>query len=357
MITNHATTPPRHTPSSEPMPFSPLLICGPCSAESEQQVLTIGRQVAAMGVKIFRAGLWKPRTSPGSFEGVGAAGLPWLRRLKAETGLLIATEVALPEHVEQCLRAEIDMVWIGARTTVSPFAVQQIAESLNGTELAVMVKNPLVADIDLWIGAIERLRKAGIRQVYAIHRGFSVYGEPYYRYPPLWHLTLELARRMPEIPIIGDPSHMSGHRELVETVALQCLRRGYKGLMIECHPSPATALSDSKQQLTPEELGLLLTKIKQQSAPCADQGIELLRDEIDDLDDRLLTLLAERMTISDVIGRYKHSRGVAVVQQERFDAMMTRRREWAGNKAIDTGFVDRLFQLIHQESIRRQLSE
>jgi len=289
---------------------SPLVIAGPCSAETEEQVLTTAKQIAQLGkATIFRSGIWKPRTRPGQFEGIGSIGLEWLKKVKTETGLLTAVEVANVKHVYESLRMGIDFLWIGARTTVNPFSVQEIADSLKGVNVPVLVKNPINADLELWLGAIERLQKVGITKIGAIHRGFSSYDKSQYRNKPMWELPIELKRRLPDIPMICDPSHICGRTDTLLATSQTAIDLAYDGLMIETHCNPSAALSDAKQQLTPKELGELLGKIIVRMTSVEDRKfistLEDLRDRIDELDIRLINLLANRMEVAREIGKSK----------------------------------------------------
>lgn len=329
-------------------------ICGPCSVESYEQVMTCAEAISKMGVEVLRAGVWKPRTLPGQFEGKGEDALQWLNSAKARYGLRIATEVALPKHVELCLRYGIDLVWMGARTTASPFAVDELCTALSGTGITIYVKNPINPDINLWIGAIQRLQSANVHVGGAIHRGFSVSGQTYYRNPPLWQIANELRQRMPGISLIGDPSHMAGKAELVPLIARQFINRGYDGLMIECHPSPEKALTDARQQLTLNETAALLTSLQLVDSTSSSNELQRLRERIDDIDDRLLTLVAERLSTVERLGAYKQEHRLAFSQPERFRDMLKERLKWCETHGIRPAFAEHLFELIQQESILRQ---
>ena len=281
----------------------PIVIAGPCSAESEEQILTTARELAEYEIKIFRAGIWKPRTKPGGFEGIGETGLKWLQRVKKETGMLVCTEVANKAHVEAALNAGIDMLWIGARTSANPFAVQEIADSLVGTDIPVMVKNPVNPDLELWIGALQRIYNAGIHRIAAIHRGFTVYGKHLYRNMPQWHIPIELHRRLPSLQIICDPSHMGGKRELIAPLSQQALDMGFDGLIIESHCDPDCALSDKSQQITPEVLNFILNTLVVRDNAQSTESLTLLRQQIDQIDNDLIELLAKRMRVSREIGK------------------------------------------------------
>lgn len=333
------------------------IIAGPCSAESEQQVLDCARSLADIGVKIFRAGVWKPRTRPGCFEGAGQPALEWLREVKSCTGMAVATEVANSRHVEAALKAEIDMLWIGARTTTSPFAVQEVADALRGTDIPVLVKNPINAELDLWIGAFERLTKAGIHRIAAIHRGFSSYHERIYRYSPQWQIPIELRRRIPGLPIICDPSHMAGRSELVPHLAQTALDMKAEGLFIEVHPNPTKALSDSLQQLTLEQFKELNEKLifhrNPQQADIA--FMEPLRNQLECIDKKLITDLAERFRITGNIGEYKNLHNLAILQPDRYSMISDILVNEGKKLGLDEEFIRLLFETIHAESIRCQI--
>ncbi len=333
----------------------PLLIAGPCSAESPEQLLDTARALAAQGVRIFRAGLWKPRTKPGGFEGVGAEGLAWMARVKELTGMYTATEVASRDHVEAALRAGIDLLWIGARTSANPFAVQEIADALAGCDVPVLVKNPVSPDLELWIGAIERLQNAGVHRIAAVHRGFSTCDRTVYRNHPQWALPIELHRRMPHLQQLCDPSHIGGRRDLIAPLSQQAMDLGFDGLMIECHCAPDTARSDAAQQITPAALAALREGLVIRSATrTATTGLDLMREEIDRIDSALLELLSQRMHISRQIARYKAEHGLSVLQSSRYDRMVG---QWAAEgerMGMSHRFVEQLLQAIHEESIRQQ---
>ena len=283
----------------------PLVISGPCSAETEEQVLTTAKGLAAIGIRIFRAGIWKPRTKPGGFEGVGTIGLPWLKRVKEETGMYVATEVATRNHVFEALKAGVDVLWVGARTAVNPFAMQDVADALRGVDIPVLVKNPVNPDLELWIGAIERLYGAGIHRIGAVHRGFSSFDKKMYRNLPLWHIAIELRRRMPNLPIICDPSHIGGKRELIASLCQQAMDLNFDGLIIETHCNPDHAWSDAAQQITPEVLDYVLNLLVIRESNQTTENLYELRRQIDGIDENLLELLAKRMRISREIGVYK----------------------------------------------------
>ncbi len=341
---------------------SPILIAGPCSAESREQTLDTARMLADEGVRIFRAGVWKPRTKPGGFEGMGSRALHWLEEVKNETGMRVATEIATPKHLHEAIGAGIDFVWIGARTSANPFAVQEIADALavlpesERRKIAVMVKNPVNADLELWIGAMERIYSAGVRRLGAIHRGFSAYGNHIYRNPPLWKIPLEFHRRLPEVPLLCDPSHIGGKSELVLPLARKALDMNFDGLIIESHCSPDSALSDKRQQLRPGELAPL---IKELSTPrnhnfSADR-LDSLRKKIDELDHRLIETLAARMEVAREIGKLKKANDMPVVQKDRYSELIKRHTASAENAGLNPDFVRRILAEIHEESVRQQI--
>ena len=335
---------------------APIIIAGPCSAETEHQTLDTARALSAMGIKVFRAGLWKPRTLPGGFEGMGDSALPWLQAVKRETGMLVATEVATVEHVHAALDADIDILWIGARTTANPFAIQDIADQLRGhNEVTVLVKNPVNPDLELWLGALQRISGAGITRLAAVHRGFSSAGAHIYRNDPQWHIPFELRRQAPEMTILCDPSHIGGKREFVEPLSQLALDAGFDGLMIECHCDPDKALSDSNQQITPDQLkGILDRLVVRSGAPINDE-LALLRQQIDDCDHELLAVLARRMSVSREIGQFKKAHNLRVVQPQRYQSMMKARTEEGAHLGLTEEFVQRIIQDIHEESVRQQL--
>jgi len=336
----------------------PLVMAGPCSAESEEQVIETARQLHKNGIKIFRAGIWKPRTRPNTFEGVGTRGLPWLRRVKKEFGMLTAIEVANVKHVYDSLKAGIDILWIGARTTANPFSVQEIADSLKGVDIPVMVKNPVNPDTELWIGALERINNAGIKKIAAIHRGFSTYNKTEYRNSPQWEIPIELRRRIPDLPIITDPSHICGNKELLLEVSQRSIDLNFDGLMIETHINPEKALSDAAQQITPEELKTLLNKLILRKSNIENAllltTLEELRQEIDNFDDKLLDILNSRMAISRKIGEYKKKHNITILQASRWDELLKRSIKLAGKKGLSEEFITKVFKAIHQESINHQ---
>lgn len=336
-------------------PKRPLIIAGPCSAESEEQVLETAKLLSSQGVKIFRAGIWKPRTKPGLFEGVGEEGLRWLKRVKQETGMFTATEVATQRHVFEALKYGVDMLWIGARTTVNPFAVQEVAEALRGTDIPVLVKNPVNPDLDLWIGAFERLQAVGINRIGAIHRGFSTYDKKIYRNIPQWHIPIELRRRIPNLPIICDPSHIGGKRELIAPLSQQAMDLNFDGLMIESHCNPDKAMSDSAQQITPDVLTYIIEHLVIRDTNQTTESLSELRRSIDELDNELLAILAKRMRISKEIGTYKKEHNMPVLQAARYDEIFASRINQAVQMGMGDEFMKKVLEAIHEESIRQQL--
>ena len=335
----------------------PVIIAGPCSAETRQQVLDTARRLAAQGVHIFRAGIWKPRTRPGGFEGIGADGLQWLKEVRQTTGMAVATEVANREHVRQALDAGLDMLWIGARTTANPFAMQEIADALSeaGADIPVLVKNPVNPDLELWIGALQRLYNAGIHRLGAIHRGFSAYGPHLYRNLPQWHIPIELRRRYPALPIICDPSHMGGKRELVAPLSQEALDMGFDGVIIESHCNPDDALSDKAQQIEPEVLGFILDTLTIRRQKQSTENLRLLRHEIDRLDNDLLEVLARRMRVCRDIGMYKKEHSMPVLQTVRFDDIMHSLVATAVEMGMSADFMRTVLAAIHEESVRQQI--
>ncbi len=338
----------------------PWVIAGPCSAESLKQMLATAKGlVKSPHVKAFRAGTWKPRTRPNTFEGVGAVGLDWLQAVKDETGLLTTTEVANTEHVELCLKSGVDILWIGARTTVSPFSVQEIANALRGVDIPVLVKNPINADLGLWLGAIERLFDAGIRKLAAIHRGFSTYVETEFRNQPNWQIPIELKRRLPSLPLICDPSHIAGNRPLIEPVSQMALDLGIRGLIIESHIHPEEALSDAKQQVTPKELCRLAARLKARDTALTDRELKghiaRLRAEISQVDSKIIEDLAERMKWVEEIGRLKQEHNIPVLQITRWENLLGDHLDKAVKAGLDPEFVKTVFEIIHAQAIKRQL--
>ena len=344
-------------PLFEDLSTEPLYIAGPCSAESRDQVLLAARDIAAAGVAIFRAGVWKPRTKPGSFEGKGTEALEWLREAKELYRLKIITEVATPEHLEEALKHGIDGVWIGARTTTNPFATQQIADALRGIDTAVIVKNPVIPDVDLWIGAIERIYNSGVCRLAAAHRGFGTQQTTPYRNAPHWSVPIELHRRIPQLCILSDPSHIGGRRELIGQLSQQALDIGFDGLMIECHPTPDCALSDAAQQITPAELAELIATLELHRTPAATDVLSEYRLHIDTIDSKIIELLAERMDIARAIGEYKHANGMAVVQQDRYNELLLAAEARAEMMSVSKKFIHDIFSAIHEESVRQQLKD
>lgn len=336
----------------------PLIISGPCSAETEEQVLTTARDVAKDSrVKVLRAGIWKPRTRPGSFEGIGEVGLDWLNAAKAETGLLTATEVANGAHVEACLKAGIDILWVGARTTVNPFSVQEVADALKGVDIPVLVKNPINPDLGLWQGGLERINAAGITRLAAIHRGFSTYEKTPFRNLPMWDMAIEMMRKFPNLDIVNDPSHIAGNRELLPYISQKALDLNMEGLMIEAHMTPSVAWSDAAQQVTPSGLSELLDNLKfrSESAPAAEiNKLEALRKSIDELDDEIFQKLASRMKVADQIGQYKADNSVTILQVGRWEEIVNKRIALGSAMGLDSEFVKSYLKIIHKESIRRQ---
>lgn len=334
----------------------PIIIAGPCSAESREQVLATARGVAAAGVKIFRAGVWKPRTKPGSFEGRGAEALAWLREVKESLGLKVITEVATPEHLDEALRAGVDGVWIGARTTTNPFATQQIADALRGVDTAVIVKNPVIPDVDLWIGAIERIYNSGVRRLAAVHRGFGTHETTPYRNAPHWSVPIELHRRIPTLTMLSDPSHIGGRRDMIAQLSQQALDIGFAGLMIESHCTPDEALSDAMQQVPPATLGEILRSLRMHRTPASDDALADFRLHIDTIDSRIIELLAERMDVARAIGEYKRERGMAIVQQDRYNDLLLSAEARAEMMSIPRPFIHQIFSAIHEESVRQQIT-
>lgn len=333
----------------------PVVIAGPCSAETEEQVMETAMDLAKNGVRIFRAGIWKPRTKPGGFEGVGSVGLTWLQEVKKETGMLVATEVANKQHVEEALNVGVDVLWIGARTSANPFAMQEIADSLVGADVPVLVKNPVNPDLELWIGAMQRIYNAGIRQIGAIHRGFSAYGKHLYRNMPQWHIPIELRRRMPELTLICDPSHIGGKRELVAPLSQQAMDMGFDGLIVESHCDPDSAWSDKSQQVTPEVLNFILNMLVVRDTTQTTESLTLLRQQIDQIDNDLLEALSKRMRISREIGQYKKEHSMPVVQTGRYDDILNSRAAAAEELGMNGDFMKTVYQAIHEESVRQQI--
>lgn len=337
----------------------PLIIAGPCSAESEEQILATAQALASTGkVDVLRAGVWKPRTKPNTFEGVGVEALPWLAKAKQLTGLPLAIEVANTNHVESAMKHDIDIFWVGARTTSNPFSMQEVAEALRGTEKMVYVKNPTSSDLELWCGGVERLQACGVKNIGLIHRGFSGYGSGDLRNAPMWHIALEMRRRMPELPIICDPSHICGSRDYIKDISQQAADLDYDGFMIESHINPAVALSDAKQQLTPEALNTLIENIKWRAGESSSQTYKTtlmaLREQIDSLDGEILQLLAERMSVAENIGRIKRDNDVRILQSLRWESIAERTLARSASLGLSIEFLQTLLDAIHVESINHQ---
>ncbi len=333
----------------------PLVIAGPCSAETEEQVLRTAHDLAAEGISIYRAGLWKPRTKPGGFEGVGVEGLPWLARVKRETGMYTATEVATREHVAAALEGGVDLLWIGARTAANPFAMQEIADALRGVDVPVLVKNPVSPDLELWIGAVERIHNAGIRRLGVIHRGFTSIDKSLYRNHPMWSIPIELHRRLPGLPIFCDPSHIGGKRELIAPLSQQAMDLGFDGLIVEAHCTPDCAWSDKAQQITPQTLAYICRNLVIREMSVTTENLTELRARIDKIDDELLELLARRMRVSQDIGQYKKEHDMPVLQAQRYEELLARRAAQAVEIGMDREFMRTVLQAIHEESIRQQM--
>jgi len=332
----------------------PLLIAGPCSAETEEQVMDTARKLAAGGIKIFRAGVWKPRTKPGGFEGNGTIALPWLKRVKQELGMYIAVEVATAAHVREALAYDVDILWIGARTTANPFAVQEVADALEGMDIPVLIKNPVNPDLDLWIGAVERVYNAGIRKLGVIHRGFSSYDKKIYRNLPQWHIPIELRRQLPTLPIICDPSHIGGRRELIAPLCQQAMDLNFDGLIVESHCNPEKAWSDASQQVTPEVLDFIMNTLVIRDTNQSTENLVSLRRQIDELDNNLLELLAKRMRVSREIGTYKKEHNMPILQSQRYDEILQNRISQAVQMDMDAEFMKTVLVAIHEESVRNQ---
>lgn len=343
---------PLRLPSDNERPF---VIAGPCSAETEEQVMTTARQLANYGCHMFRAGIWKPRTKPGGFEGNGEKALPWMQQVKKETGMLTATEVATPEHVELALKYGIDVLWVGARTTANPFAMQALADALKGTDVPVLVKNPTNPDLELWIGALERLNLAGIKRLGAIHRGFSSYDNKIYRNMPMWQIPIELHRRIPDLPIVNDPSHIGGRRELIAPLCQQAMDLGFDGLIVESHCDPDKAWSDAKQQVTPDVLDYILSLLVIRDETVTTEGIVQLRKQIDEIDNQLMEMLSKRMRVCREIGYYKKEHNMTVLQTSRYNEILDKRGAQGALCGMAPEFVAKVFENIHEESVRQQI--
>ncbi len=336
-------------------PSRPIIIAGPCSAESREQMLQTALALKQQGVKIFRAGIWKPRTKPGGFNGVGVPGLAWLKEIKQETGMLVATEVATPHHVLEAIKAGVDVLWVGARTVTNPFAMQELADSLQGVDIPILVKNPINPDLELWCGALERLYSAGIKNIGVIHRGFSTYEKKLYRNIPLWHLPIELRRRYPELTIICDPSHIGGTRELIAPISQRALDLNFDGLIIESHCNPDCALSDAAQQITPEVLDTVLQGLVIRDNKQTTQNISILRHKIDEIDEQLLSLLSKRMRISKDIGIYKKENRMPILQSDRYTEILQQRATLGRTLELDEDFVKAMMRAVHEQSVSIQM--
>ncbi len=338
----------------------PLVISGPCSAETEEQLMETARQLAALNkVDVYRAGIWKPRTRPNAFEGVGTEGLKWLKQVKAETGLPTGTEVATQKHVYEALKFGIDVLWIGARTSANPFAMQEIADALHGVDVMVFVKNPVNPDLELWIGAIERLYASGLTKIGAIHRGFSAYEKTAYRNQPKWQIPIELRMRIPELPLLCDPSHIGGHRDYIFDIAQKAMDLNYDGLMIESHTDPENAWSDKNQQLTPQALLEVLNKLILRQPLSSDSKfldvLGELRGQIDMFDDQLIDLMEQRMHVAQTIGSFKKDNNITILQNHRWEEIIRKVIAKGQSKGLSEEFIDQLFKAIHQESINHQM--
>jgi chorismate mutase len=337
----------------------PLIISGPCSAETEEQVVQTATRLAATGkVDILRAGIWKPRTRPGSFEGIGTKGLPWLQQAKKESGLPVAVEVATAKQVEDALHFGVDVLWIGARTTVNPFSVQDVADALKGVDVPVLIKNPINPDLELWIGAVERVANAGIKNIGLIHRGFSSYGNTEYRNAPMWHLAIEMKRRNPGMLLINDPSHICGRRDILMDVAQKAIDLDFDGLIIESHIDPDNAWSDAKQQVTPERLGEMISSIVWRTDTIDSEELhavmEKMRQQINQLDDELLQLIGQRMKVADKIGQYKKDNNITILQTNRWNAILERAYQRGDKLGLSQEFITKYFDAVHMESINHQ---
>ena len=343
---------PLNLPSDNVRPF---VIAGPCSAETEEQVITTAKQLAGKGCHMFRGGVWKPRTKPGGFEGHGEKALPWMKRVKEETAMLVATEVATPEHVELALKYGIDILWIGARTSANPFAMQLLADSLKGVDVPVLVKNPVNPDLELWIGALERINGAGITRLAAVHRGFSSYEKKLYRNAPMWQIPIELHRRIPALPIFCDPSHIGGRRDLIAPLCQQAMDLGFDGLLVESHCSPDDAWSDAAQQVTPDILDYILSMLVIREKVDLGEDLASLRKKIDEVDNDLIELLARRMRISRKMGEYKKEKGMTIVQPKRYTEILDKRGAQGSLLGIAPECVKNIFEHIHEESVRQQI--
>lgn len=339
-------------------PHKPFVISGPCSAETEEQVLESARGLVAHGIQIFRAGIWKPRTRPNQFEGVGSEGLKWLRSVKQETGMLTATEVANVKHVYEALKMGVDILWIGARTSANPFSVQEIADALQGVDIPVLIKNPVNPDLELWIGAIERIARAGITKLGAIHRGFSSSEKSKFRNMPQWQIPIELHQRIPSLPIICDPSHIAGRADLIFEVSQKAMDLGQDGLIIESHPNPKVALSDGKQQITPDGVGELMKNLTIREAKSDNiqftQSLEELRAKIDVVDEEILALIHRRMEVVKEIGKNKKDNNIRILQTDRWKKIIETAKQSGYSKGLSDEFIEKFYKAIHQESINIQ---
>lgn len=337
----------------------PLLIAGPCSAETEEQLVDTAVKLAALGkIEMLRAGIWKPRTKPGMFEGIGTKGLPWLQQAKKVSGLPTAVEVATARQVQDALTFDVDLLWIGARTTVNPFSVQEVADALRGVDVPVLVKNPINADLELWSGAVERVQRAGIKEVGLIHRGFSAFGQTLYRNAPMWHLAIEMKRRNPDLPMINDPSHICGRRDTILEVAQKAIDLDYDGLMIESHIDPDNAWSDAKQQVTPMRLGELFEEIiwRKEDVDSAElhMALENLRSQINHIDDELMVILSQRMQLAEKIGEYKKNNEITILQTNRWNEILERAHARGRALGLSDDFISKYFDAVHMESINHQ---
>ena len=337
----------------------PLIISGPCSAETEVQVLETADRLKATGkVDMLRAGIWKPRTRPGSFEGIGTKGLPWLQQAKRNTGLPITVEVATGKQVEDALHFDVDVLWIGARTTVNPFSVQEVADALRGVNVPVLIKNPINPDLELWTGVVERVAKAGVNNIGLIHRGFSSYGNTEYRNAPMWHMVIEMKRRNPDMILINDPSHICGRRDILADVAQKAIDLDFDGLMIESHIDPDNAWSDAKQQITPERLSEMLSNIIWRKEDVSSENfhvaLDKLREQINQLDDELMLLLGQRMKVADQIGKYKKDNNVTILQTNRWNQILERAYGKSDKLGLSREFITKYLDAVHMESINRQ---
>ncbi len=336
-------------------PKRPIIIAGPCSAETEEQVMQTATELANRGIRIFRAGIWKPRTKPGGFEGVGEPGLAWLQRVKQETGMYVTTEVATAKHVEAALNAGMDMLWIGARTCANPFAMQEIADALAGVDIPVLVKNPVNPDLELWIGGMERLNNAGVKRMAAIHRGFSSYDKKIYRNLPQWHIPIELRRRIPNLPIFCDPSHIGGKRELIASLSQQAMDLGFDGLIVESHCNPDCAWSDAAQQVTPDVLAYILNLLVIRKEKQSTENLNELRTQIDECDNNIIEILAKRMRICREIGTFKKEHAMTILQTGRYNEILEKRGAQGELCGMSADFMRTIFEAIHGESVRQQM--